>query len=71
MLQIKPGIKIRHQNTLDVDLKVMGVINDYGDSIGFLTSYWNRHWKFVIHSEMVAIKKDQLYLWKDVTDEKV
>jgi hypothetical protein len=69
---MRPGIVYRHQSCLDVDILVSwtGQLVHKPQSIQAGVRYWNRHYKiFQGEFEIVNIKIEDLYKWKEVPNE--
>lgn len=61
----------RHKDTLDIDIYVVRVIDEYELGATLVVKYWNRHLKTfqpdAEDSETVSINKQDYNKWKEVT----
>lgn len=64
----KPGNMYRHRSSLDVDIYIVDLPDDYGDEVLLKVKYWHRNSKFFTPDtttvDNIIVKKHHFENWK-------
>lgn len=71
----KEGQFYRHENTLDIDLYVVKVLDEDDAGTKIRVKFYNRHYNIfqpdIVTTEDVVVKPEQYINWRQVAHEKI